>query len=196
MFNKQPIQKSALIIVDAQESFRARGEKVWTSGRPTTFLSSLQSILSAYRETKLPVYFVIHSDDDIEFTLDSPHYKVLDELKHQSSEPLIHKTVHNSFTGTNLQHDLLKQGVTRLIVTGIRTEQCCETTTRVASDLGFDVDFITEATLTFPIKNETTGKTLSAEDIIERTEFVLENRFARITTVEEILNEIKESYNE
>ena len=37
---------------------------------------------------------------------------------------------------------------TRLIVAGIRTEQCCETTTRHASDEGWAVDFVAEATFT------------------------------------------------
>lgn len=58
----------------------------------------------------------------------------------QRDEPIIHKYSYNCFTTTNLQ-----------AITGIKTEQCCETTARVACDLGFYVDYVTEATMTFPI---------------------------------------------
>ena len=56
------------------------------------------------------------------------------------------------------------------MITGISTEQCCETTTRVAADLGYDVDFVTEATPTFPITDEATGEVLSTDEIVRRTE--------------------------
>ena len=45
------------------------------------------------------------------------------------------------------------RGIDALLVTGIRTEQCCETTTRHASDLGFSVRYVTDATLTFPMQH-------------------------------------------
>ena len=60
-----------------------------------------------------------------------------------------------------------------LLVTGIRTEQCCETTTRHASDLGFAVRYVTDATLTFPMRTRS-GRDVSAAEIRERTELVLE----------------------
>jgi nicotinamidase-related amidase len=74
-----------------------------------------------------------------------------------------------------------------VIVSGIRTEQCCETTTRHASDSGYKVDYVTEATLTFPMVHPKTGRTFSAEEIKEKTELVLGDRFARIATVEHAL---------
>jgi hypothetical protein len=44
-------------------------------------------------------------------------------------------------------------GARRVAITGIAMEQCCETTARVASDLGYAVDFVIDATMTFPIPN-------------------------------------------
>ncbi len=67
-----------------------------------------------------------------------------------------------------------------LVVCGIRTEQCVETTARVGSDLGYGVVFVTDATTTHPIG------ALGAEAIVERTEAVLRDRFARIATVAEL----------
>ena len=59
--------------------------------------------------------------------------------------------------------------------------------TRAASDAGYAVDFVTEATLTFPMTHPGTGRELSVAELKERTETVLVNRFARIVTVEEAL---------
>jgi nicotinamidase-related amidase len=77
-------------------------------------------------------------------------------------------------------------GIRRLIISGIRTEQCCETTTRHSSDMGYEVNYVTEATLTFPMTDRR-GKYWSPEEIKARTELVLDDRFARIVTVEQAL---------
>jgi nicotinamidase-related amidase len=73
-------------------------------------------------------------------------------------------------------------------------EQCCETTARVAADLGYAVDFVTEATMTFPIPNwDKPGEELGVDAIRERTEYALRRRFARITTVKELSKELRET---
>jgi len=64
---------------------------------------------------------------------------------------------------------LLERGVRRVTITGIQMKQCCETTTRVAADLGYAVDFVTEATMTFPIPNwDKPGEELNVHAIRER----------------------------
>jgi hypothetical protein len=86
---------------------------------------------------------------------------------------------------------LLEKRVRRVLITGIQMEQCCETSARVAADLGYAVDFITEATMTFPIPNyDRPGEELSTSAILERSEYVLRRRFARIVTVDDINKEL------
>jgi hypothetical protein len=67
-----------------------------------------------------------------------------------------------------------------------RTEQCCETTARHASDLGWQVDYCLEATLTWDMRN-LDGSVLTAQDIRTRTATVLQDRFAHVCTVEQAL---------
>ena len=74
----------------------------------------------------------------------------------------------------------------RLIISGIRTEQCCETTARHASDLGWTVDYVMDATLTYDMQ-QPDGSSLSTPDIKARTATVLIDRFATIYTVEQAL---------
>ena len=120
---------------------------------------------------------MLHNDSDPGFRPGDPEVRLMDFLDRRESEPLITKNTRNAFTSTDLQARLDALGVRKVVVSGISTEQCCETTTRVAADLGYDVDFVTEATATFPIG------TLSTDAIVERTEAVLDKRFARMTTV-------------
>jgi hypothetical protein len=71
-------------------------------------------------------------------------------------------------------------------------EQCCETTARVAADLGYAVDFVTDATMTFPIPNwDKPGEELGVDAICERTEYALRRRFARIVTAAQLIQELK-----
>ena len=111
------------------------------------------------------------------------------------ADAVFHKHVHSAMfaqtvDGVSLEDWLRHGGIEELLVTGIRTEQCCETTTRHASDIGYTVDYVTEATLTFAM-TDGHGRVWSPQEIRERTELVLEDRFARIVTVQEALENSK-----
>lgn len=191
--NKQPIERSALLVVDAQDSFQV-GPR-WPRRSNPNFERNVDALIRAWRKASLPVFFILHTDGDAGFRRDSPELRLMDFIQRRDSEPLLVKDTKNSFTSTDLQKRLDALGVTRVVVAGIQTEQCAETTTRVAADLGYDVDYVTEATLTFPIVNKSTGEELSCADIIHRTEFVLRDRFARIATVRELTDEVERSFS-
>lgn len=188
MAQPAPIEQSALLVVDIQDSFKATSR--WERRNNPRFEENVDRLIQAWRGAGLPVIFVLHTDPDPGFETTSPFFKLMDFLKPQPGEPVIVKNTRNAFTSTNLQEMLREKGVERLVVTGISTEQCCETTTRVAADLGFDVDFVTEATRTFPITDEATGEVLSTDEIVRRTEMVLRGRFARIATVDGLVKEL------
>jgi nicotinamidase-related amidase len=184
-----PISRSALLVIDAQDSFKVRPR--WERRSNPSFEPNVAALVAAYRKAGLPVIFIMHADDDPEFREDSEHFKLMSFLERRPEEPLFVKRTRNAFTSTALQPLLLSKGVRRIVISGIQTEQCCETTARVGADFGFDVDFVTEATLTFPIPDPgRPGTELGTEAIKERTEYVLRGRFARITTVSEIEEEL------
>lgn len=184
-----PIERSALLVVDIQDSFKATPSR-WERRNNPRFEENVDRLIQAWRGAGLPVIFVLHTDPDPGFETTSPFFKLMDFLEPLPGEPVILKNTRNAFTSTNLQEVLREKGVERLVVTGISTEQCCETTTRVAADLGFDVDFVTEATRTFPITDAATGEVMSTDEIVRRTEMVLRGRFARIATVEGLVREV------
>jgi nicotinamidase-related amidase len=188
--DKKPIERSALLVIDAQDSFKTGAR--WERRSNRAFEKNIDTLVQAWRGANLPVFFVLHNDSDPGFREGDPEVRLMSFIERRDDEPLLTKNTRNAFTSTDLQQRLDALGVKRVVVTGIQTEQCCETTTRVAADLGFDVDFVTEATMSFPIRNRETGEELSTDDIIQRTEFVLRDRFARIARVSDLVEELSQ----
>jgi len=187
-----PVSQSALLVIDAQDSFKA-GPR-WNQRNNPDFEKNAAALIEAYRAAGLPVVYFLHTDNDEGFRTDSPFFKLMDFIHVSGDEPVFTKNTRNCFTSTPLGPYLLERGVRRLTIAGIQMEQCCETTARVAADLGYAVDFVTEATMTFPIPNwDQPGEELSVHAIRERTEYALRRRFARIITVAQLLEELKPS---
>ena len=183
------IEQSALLVIDAQDSFKVGSR--WERRSNQVFERNVGALIHAYRAAGLPVVFFLHTDPDPGFSPGSPELKLMDFIERRPEERLFDKRTRNVFTGTDLAEYLLECAVRRIVVTGIQMEQCCETSARVAADLGYAVDFVTEATMTFPIPHsERPGEELSVEAIRERTEYVLRGRFARIRSVAEICQEL------
>src|SRR5580692_893842 len=184
------ITQSALLVVDAQDSFKAR--PLWERRNNRDFEKNVGALIAAYRAANLPVVFFLHTDSDEGFATDHPEFKLMDFIKPRKDEPVFIKNTRNCFTSTPLQPYLLEKGVRRIAIVGIQMEQCCETTARVAADFGYAVDFVTEGTMTFPIPNwDAPGEELGVEAIRERTEYTLRRRFARIVTVADLTKELK-----
>jgi nicotinamidase-related amidase len=174
---------TALLVIDIQDSFKIDPAR-WASRNNPAFEQNVTELIATFREASRPIIFVLHNDTDPGFRPGDPEVRLMDFLDRREHEPLIVKNTRNAFTSTDLQQRLDALGVRKVVISGISTEQCCETTTRVAADLGYEVDFVTEATATFPIG------ALSTEAIVERTEAVLNKRFARIAKVSDVKEEL------
>lgn len=184
--------KQALIVIDVQESFRHR--PYFRAEELPGFLRNVQSLVDGCKARDIPVVQVFHrertQDASDPFSAASGHVRAMSELE-LHADAVFHKHVHSAMfattaDGTTLEAWLRAHDLGSLLVTGIRTEQCCETTTRHASDLGFAVRYVTDATLTFPMRTRA-GREVSAAEIRERTEMVLEGRFARVVSAAEAL---------
>jgi nicotinamidase-related amidase len=185
-----PLTQSALLVIDTQDSFKATSR--WERRDNLAFEKNVGALIEAYRAAQLPVVFFLHTDNDEGFATNSPFYKLMDFINLRSGEQLFHKNTRNAFTGTPLAPYLLERGVRRVAITGIQMEQCCETTARVAADLGYAVDFVIDGTMTFPIPNwDKPDEELGVAAIRERTEYALRRRFARIVTCAQLTRELK-----
>ena len=187
-----PLTESALLVIDAQASFTVTPR--WARRANPAFEANVAALIDAHRAAGLPVFYFLHTDGDAEFAPGSPHLRLMDFLSPRGDEPVLLKNTRNCFTSTTLQARLVALGVRRLAITGIQTEQCCETTARLAADLGYAVDFVADATDTFPIPNpDAPGEELGVDAVIERTVYALRRRFARIVTTAALVKELSAS---
>lgn len=173
---------TALLVIDVQQSFRHR--PYWQEAGLPAFLAALNRLIAGCVERKVPIVRILHVEREGPFSLASGHVRPMPELAEYPVAAEFHKSRHSALVGTGLETWLISNGIRRLIVSGIRTEQCCETTARHASDLGFEVDYVTDATLTFDMKHPD-GAPVAANEIKRRTELVLAGRFAKICSVEQ-----------
>ncbi|MCS2609279.1 isochorismatase family protein [Halomonas dongshanensis] len=178
--------QSALLLIDVQASFPAK--EYWDDIPAEAWRPKQRALLDAAQTHAVPILRILHEETDSNGPFDPAHGLIRPlEGFADAATATFHKRVHNAFTGTTLERWLRERDITHLVISGIRTEQCCETTARVASDLGFSVDFVSDATLTFAMTRN--GVTWSAEDIKARTELVLETRFARIIDTHTLIDE-------
>jgi nicotinamidase-related amidase len=188
----------ALIVIDVQESFRR--QPVWPLTAHPDIAERVGRLVDRARADGDLVVWVLHTEPGSGGAFDPAlgHVRLMPGLNPAEGEPVLTKTAHNAFTTTNLQRLLTSRGIRELIICGIRTEQCCETTARVAFDLGYDVTFVTDATTTNPIPHRDAPagltpeelladpRTLPVADVIARTEYALAGRFATIRTLDEL----------
>jgi nicotinamidase-related amidase len=189
---------SALVVIDVQESFRRRPN--WQVVSNPDIAADVQQLVDAGRAAGDLVVWVLHSEPGTGgvFDPESGFVTLFDELVPREGEPILTKTSRNAFTTTNLAQLLTERGIRDLVICGIQTEQCCETTARLAADLGYAVTFVTDATATFPIPHRDAPadrsvadlvadpRTLGTDDIIARTEYALAGRFATVRSVAEL----------
>ncbi|MDT0566106.1 isochorismatase family protein [Streptomyces sp. DSM 3412] len=189
----------ALIVIDVQESFRA--DPLWEAISDPKIADKVDRLVRLARRAGDLVVWVLHAEPGSGGVFDPAlgHVRLQAGLeRREDEEPLLHKTSHNAFTTTDLQRLLTERGVRELTLCGIRTEQCVETTARLASDLGYPVTFVVDATATQPIPHRDAPagrtvaelladpRTLPADEVVRRTEYALAGRFATIATVDEV----------
>jgi nicotinamidase-related amidase len=189
----------ALIVIDVQDSFLQRA--AWAATDAPDIVDRVGRLVEHSRSQGDLVVWVLHSEPGSGGPFDpaSGHVRLMGGLEPRAGEPVLAKYVHNAFTTTNLQHLLTQNEIHDVTICGIRTEQCCETTARLASDLGYRVAFVADATATTPIEHPDApaGRslaevladplTLHPDEIVRRTVYALAGRFADVVTVDDVV---------
>lgn len=104
----------------------------------------IQALSCQGRDTSL-----LHSRLGWNFPPGSPATRFLEPTKPLDDEIVITKTASGAFTGTSLDSTLRNMGIEHLIIVGFMTDECVETTTRVALDYGFIAQVVSDATTTY-----------------------------------------------
>ncbi len=181
------MENTALLVIDVQDSFFET--PYWQEKYFADFKAATLELIDYCLTQNVPIVKILHQNIKVPESPFHIEHGLIRSMAFLSDcfDVSFTKHVHNAFTDTELHQWLQDRGIERLIISGIRTEQCCETTTRVACDLGYKVDYVMDATLTFDMQDHK-GLVVTADEIKDKTRLVLEDRFATITTVKALKN--------
>lgn len=180
-----PRSRTALVVIDVQQGFN--DSEFWGRRNNPQCESNIASLIEVWRGRGEPIVFVRHDSENPGSPLhpDNPGNAFQSVI---TGEPdlLVSKNVNSSFHGTPDLHAWLQQNkIRKLVICGITTNHCCETTARVGGNLGYEVLFALDATHTFD-RVSPEGKTLSAETLAEVTATNLHGEFAAVVSTEQL----------
>ena len=121
------------------------------------------------------------------YTAGAPTAELHDALDVAPNDLIVNKTRYGAFHGTDLAQQLRERGIDTVIVSGIATNICCETTAREASQHDFRVVFLSDGTAT----KEMNG--VPANDLQRATLASLGMVFAQIATIKDVDDKLRTS---
>ena len=175
----------ALLVIDVQRAFDEPG---WGSRDNPACEENIVRLIDDFRRRGEAVVFVRHDSTEPGSTLrpGQPGHAFKDVV---SGEPdlLVTKSVNSAVLGDqDLDGWLKERGIDRVAVCGITTNHCCETTARMGGNLGYDVDFVIDATAAFDMTGPD-GETFDAETVARMTAANLDGEFATVVKTDDYL---------
>jgi len=150
---------SALLVIDMQRFFLDKGSHAYLPmAKP--IVSRIRKLIKFYRAKGLPIIFTRHAVKKGEdagimarwwrdtIREGTPASRIIPQLKPLKNELVIRKTRYSAFYGTRLAEVLKRHKARRVVITGVLTHLCCETTARDAFMRDYEVYFVTDATAT------------------------------------------------
>ncbi|MDQ6607982.1 MAG: cysteine hydrolase [Actinomycetota bacterium] len=175
----------ALIVVDVQQGF---DEPCWGRRNNPACESNIVALVAAWRERQWPVVFVRHDSRNPTAPL-SPAGpgNALKAVLGGEPDLLVAKQTNSAFYGTPDLHAWLQQrGLDAVSICGITTNHCCETTARMAGNLGYETKFVIDATHTFD-RQDLGGEWVSADELTRITAANLNGEFATVLATGQVL---------
>jgi nicotinamidase-related amidase len=163
---------TALLIIDVQAGMYPETNPVHNGD---ALLERIQSLIAKARSSEAPIFYVQHNTGPGKpLEQGTPGWEIHPSITPIEEDIIIQKYTPDSFHETNLQQELDAKGIKHLILTGIQSEVCVDTTCRRAYSLGYKVTLVQDAHSTWDTQY------LTAPQIIEHHNSVL-RWFANIT---------------
>jgi nicotinamidase-related amidase len=169
--NKKPAKKNntALLIIDVQNGVFGKPNETY---RAEPLLDNLEDLIKRARKASVPVIYVQHNEGEMK--PNTTDWQIHQRLTPQKGEIIIQKRHPDSFQDTPLEETLLKLGVKKLVIGGLQTEWCIDSTVRRAYSLGFNVTVVEDGHSTMD------SSVLDASKIVAHHNQVFGGRFARL----------------
>ena len=151
-------EKCALLVIDMQDFFLDPNSPSFTSGG-LAIIPNLKRLIGAFRESGRPVIYTrhVHHPDNLDSGImrwwwkgmcveGSPESEVHRELAPQAEEKVVFKHRYSAFYNTDLETVLRCMKIEDLVITGVMTNMCCDSTARDAYFRDYRVFFLADAT--------------------------------------------------
>ena len=141
--------KQALIIIDIQNDYFKGGNMELF--QPESALDNVLKLEERFKKDNKPIIYIQHINEDPNasfFVKDTEGVELRKELNPSEKDDIIIKHYPNSFLETNLQNKLKELDVEQLVICGMMTHMCVDSTTRAAAELGYQPILIEDATAT------------------------------------------------
>jgi nicotinamidase-related amidase len=181
------MSKKALIVIDIQNDYFENGAIELVN--PIEASLKARKVIDFFREHNLPIAHIQHLSADPSMPIFIPETfgsEIHENVKPLEGEKVIQKHCPNSFKETDLLEFLIANEVTEVIITGMMTHMCVDSTTRAAKDFGFECTVIGDACASRDL--EISGKTVKAEDAQNAFLSALTFFYAKVQNSDEFLN--------
>ena len=167
----------ALLVIDVQREYFDGALPI---SYPTGHLENILDVMDRAEENQVPTAVIRHHQADPDspiFQKNSEMWQLHPEVESRPRDILIDKQLPGSFTGTDLDPWLKKNGIDTLSIAGYMTHMCCDTTARQAFHKGYKVEFLRDATGTLTVENEAgraTAEQLQQSILVAQQMFISE----------------------
>ncbi|MCB0106146.1 MAG: cysteine hydrolase [Caldilineaceae bacterium] len=173
--------KQALLIIDVQNGMFS---PEWPVYNHETLLHNLRTLIDSAHAHNTPVIYVQHGGaEGSPLAVGTPGWAIHSAIAPQPGELVVQKRVPDSFHETTLRAELDRLGVEQLIIAGIQTDYCVDTTTRRAASEGYQVTLVGDSHSTWGDGG------LEAQQIIDHHNRVLGNWFATVKNTTDVWNQ-------
>jgi nicotinamidase-related amidase len=181
----------ALLVIDMQRAFDDLD--FWGATTNPACEGNVAALIGAWQASGEPIVVVRHdsTSEGSPLAPGNPGNALVDPVAAVEPALFVTKNVNSAFYGDPDLHAWLQQnGITQVVLCGIQTNMCVETTARMAGNLGYDVTVALDATRTFDLETEIPGLgtvTRSADELMATTALGLQaGGFARIAMTEQL----------
>lgn len=182
----------ALLIIDMQRGFDDLA--FWGPTANPDCEANVAALIDAWRRNPEPIVVVRHDSASPGSPLhpDAEGNALVDVVAAAPADLVVSKNVNSAFYGDpDLDAWLREHGIREVVICGIQTNMCVETTARMAGNLGYDVTVVLDATRTFDVSGEIPGLgtvTRTAAELMANTAVVLQQGgFARIAATADLV---------
>lgn len=178
--------KAAIMLIDIQNDYFPGGK--CELFQPEQAAAQARRVLDAFRCKHLPIYHIQHisTNGRTEFLLPNSHgSEIYGAVCPQGVENVVTKHTPNAFLRTGLEDTLHAQGIDHLVICGMMSHMCIDTTVRAAAALGFSATVLEDACTTRDLIWEQT--VIPAQTVHQTIMTSLLGTFAQVLKTEEFL---------